>query len=318
MTVPPSSYVLLPESDSISIPKRIPYILNDINTLLCDPSVSQIIIHSFSEYNINYLLSFLIEHKEAIAVPNVHLICFSETNIHKEIRSRLQFILQTAKDPSTRVICIIHDCLLPVVMSMCSFDAQLHMDVPLSKNVFHDRLMVLKSNRCQFYLTSTQLKVVRLLFNEYHSSLTRMQVKSLDNEKKLVDEYMNKKKENQETTVCQESIEINDLTEKEAHSLFYQNEEAEIVETKDVSDYVELKLDEIDAEGLENLDEELEMLEQQHIESQYPHVECSIPMIPQLPLQSIFNPFYNPGVTHCYSNQYSFFSFVFFTIVFIV
>lgn len=245
-------------------------------------------------------------------IPSSHLICFSETNIHKEIRSRLSFIHQAAKNPSTYVICLIHDCLLPIFNKYQLFQAQLHIDVPLSEQILQSRLKLLQTENCHFYLTATQLQVMKMLFMKYKVSLQAIHLPNIDKEKRVVEEYIKKKKENQNTVIPKEEVQLEELSEKEIHSLFYQNNESEIVEPGENQNFIELDLKNLDADGLENLDEELEKLENpienpstQQNSSFQSFQSFQTPMIPQNSLFSVFNPFYNPGVLHCNSNQYS-------------
>ena len=128
----------------------------------------------------------------------------------------------------------------------------------------------------------------------------------------MVEDYIKKKKENQNNDIPKEEIQLEDLSEKEIHSLFYQNDESEIVEPEENQNYIELDLKNIDADGLENLDEELEKLENpmenpsiQQNSSFQTFQTFQTPMVPQNVIFSVFNPFYNPGVLHCNSNQYS-------------
>lgn len=195
------------------------------------------------------------------------------------------------------------------------------MDVPLSEAIFYSRLRLLRTEQCHYYLTNTQLKVLRLLYSK-EGVLKQVRSGPLDEEKRLVDAFVHRKKENAESKEPAEEINIDGLNEKEIHSLFYQNEESQVVEADHTSNFVEIDLEHVDAEGLENLEEELEQLEQQEQQGQSGQSEqanqvrygynaitpcvVGIPMMPLVPMESIFNPFFNPGALHCYSNQYSF------------
>ena len=303
VSVFPASYYTLPDEDSLSVTKRVPYILHAINMLFALPSVGEIVVCSYSEYNLNYLLSFLLKYKHLITAPNLHLLCLTETNIHREMRSRIRFLSEAKADPTTHIVTIVNDCLLPICAGM-TFDAVVHFDLPLSESVFLQR----QSLRCGqsddptcnlFFPTSAQIESISVLFAKYKAMLTPCEdLGDISMERKKAEQFAKKKKELRDGVVDAEEIDLDGLTKEQEHSLFYQNEKSVIVKPEE-KEYVELKLDELDAGDLDDIDTQLEVIER---EQKRP---CSIPMIPVDVIHSVFNPFFNPGVLHCFDSKYS-------------
>ena len=62
-------YSILPEEDSVSLFKRMPYPLAAIESAI-EPSVPFIVVTSSSEYKLNILLSILLENKPFVSSPS--------------------------------------------------------------------------------------------------------------------------------------------------------------------------------------------------------------------------------------------------------
>ena len=111
------------------------------------------------------------------------------------------------------------------------------------------------------------------------------------------EQFAKKKKELRDGVMDAQEINIDQLTPEQEHALFYQNEKSEIVKP-DEKKYVELDLNDLDAGDLDDIDAQLESVERP------PQQRC-VPMIPTDLSHSVFNPFFNPGVMHCFSKSYS-------------
>lgn len=298
----PASYYALPDEDSLSVTKRVPYVLHMLPRLFSLPSVTLVAICSHSEYNLNYLLSFLLENKSEMDVQNLHILCLTETNIHREIRSRLRFLREAERNPSVRAVVIVNDNLLPLFRDV-SFHALIHFDLPLSKTSFFQRQSCLavttNTPLCHtFLVTSNQIQSIRLLYaNQEHLLSTVEDFGDVSVEKRMGEQFAKKKKELRDGVMDAQEINIDQLTPEQEHALFYQNEKSEIVKP-DEKEYVELDLNDLDAGDLDDIDAQLESVERP------PQQRC-VPMIPTDLSHSVFNPFFNPGVMHCFSKSYS-------------
>ena len=226
-----------------------------------------------------------------------------------------------------RILLIVHDNLLPLIRKpVC--DAILHLDLPLSQSVFVSRTSILlpdaEALSCHFLITSPQRQSLLVLFSHFNAELVP-QATFVNPEDQQVASYFSMQRKKHLTEKEEENIDINELTEEEAHSLFYQNPVSEIVEEKE-QNFVEVDLKSLDVEELENLDEKLAALGfkeeepcEQPIENQHGPVSKPVPVSPPnvlstIPsfvpfdpfssqsklsgdiLHSVFNPFNDPGV----------------------
>lgn len=136
------------------------------------------------------------------------------------------------------------------------------------------------------------------LFAQRQSRLQKLCVPSeLEGEKKRADWFDKKKKDfrgNAEELGEFEEGDLNEMSEKEKHALFYQNEESEVVESSQ-GNFVELDLEDVDATELDHLVEE----EEENGNHGQPGT-FGIPMTPLYPVFSVFNPFYANGIYQWY------------------
>ena len=255
---------------------------------------------SFSEYNLNYLLSFLLENRDVIHGDDINILCLSESNIHKEIRSRIQILLEAKKSLSTRIILIIHDCLIPILHSFQCCDSILNLDIPLSERILVNRQALLDqlNPRCVYLISRLQEDALTTLFAKHNSILEKWSNNvDLTRERTVSDRFARKRRELRDGVVDGEDIDINALSEKEKHALFYQNEESEIVDPPQ-ENFVELNMNDLDVTELDNLEEDLKNSRRKNV---------MVPMTPLNPLYSIFNPFCTNGIYQWYSPFFYFF-----------
>lgn len=162
-----------------------------------------------------------------------------------------------------------------------------------------------------FYLVSRmQEAALTKLFAQRQSRLQKLCVPSeLEGEKKRADWFDKKKKDfrgNAEELGGLEEGDLNEMSEKEKHALFYQNEESEVVESSQ-GNFVELNLENVDATELDHLVEEEE--EEENGNHGQPGT-FGIPMTPLYPVFSVFNPFYANGIYQWYYPFYFSFCFI--------
>ena len=173
---------------------------------------------------------------------NLHILCFGENSIHKEVRSRQQFLREIFNrnnvDVTKRqVLLLLHDCWIPYLCDCYLVDRLIHMDLPLSEELFLSRLSVLREDSLSsihsiYSITSTQLDVLSLIHTKYNMELTEIpyDMNLVQEKKKQVKKYVDRYGEKE--TVCSEEIPLEKLTEEDAHQLFYQNPKAEIIHVK--------------------------------------------------------------------------------------
>ena len=211
----------------------------------------------------------------------IHILCMSESNIHKEIRSRWQFLLQVANkhDNSTRILLLLHDCWLPFLEGWGAAQRMVHLDLPLMEEVLLARLSLLGPNTSTvpnslFFVSSTQTEALKLFHSTHAFACRKVAIPpSVSKWKAIVEKYVRKHGEEPPNT---ESVRLDDLTEDEAHQLFYQNSKPEVVPC-DHRERVVIPLDTIDTSGLEEV--EASCVERSWV------------------VDSVFNPFLNPCVT---------------------
>ena len=235
-------------------------------------------------------------------VQNLHILCLTETNIHRDIRSRLRFLREAERNASIHSVVIINDNLLPLFHDI-SFHALIHFDLPLSKSSFFQRQSCLSATTAAslchtFLVTSNQIQSITLLYgNQEHLLSDVKDFGDMSLEKRMAEQFAKKKKELRDGVMDAEEISLENLTPEQEHGLFYQNEKSEIVMPEE-KEYVNLDLNDLDAGDLDNIDAQLDSMEKsvrQH----------GVPMIPTDLSHSVFNPFFNPGVMHCFSKSYS-------------
>ena len=205
----------------------------------------------------------------------------SESNIHKEIRSRWQFLLQVANkhDNETRILLLLHDCWLPFLEGWGTAQVMVHLDLPLTEEVLLSRLSLLGPNspivpNSLYFVSSTQIEALQLFHTTHSFSCRKVSImSSVPKWKAIVEKYVRKHGEEPQST---ESVRLDDLTEDEVHQLFYQNSKPEVVPC-DHRERVVIPLDTIDTSGLEEV--ETSCVEHNWV------------------LESFFNPFLNPCVT---------------------
>ena len=146
-----------------------------------------------------------------------------------------------------------------------------------------------------FYLVSRmQETALTRLFVQRDSQIQKINMpQDLEGEKKRADWFDKKKKDSCGVAEGQEELEgldLNSMSEKEKHALFYQNEESEVVESSQ-GNFIELNLDEVDATELDHLEEDGNHRQPETF---------GIPMTPLYPVFSVFNPFYTNGIYQWY------------------
>lgn len=160
-----------------------------------------------------------------------------------------------------------------------------------------------------FYLVSRmQEAALTKLFAQRQSRIQKCCVpQDLEGEKKRADWFDKKKKDsrgNAEELGEFGEEDLNEMSEKEKHALFYQNEESEVVESSQ-GNFVELNLEDIDATELDHLEEG----EEEDGNHGQPGT-FGIPMTPLYPVFSVFNPFYANGIYQWYYPFYFSFCFI--------
>ena len=228
-------------------------------------------------------------------------MCLSESNIHKEVRSRYQFLREvvnhnTNETPITQVILLVHDCWLPFLKNCALLNIMIHMDLPLSEEIFLSRISLLQSSsdssNSLYFVTSSQLEVLQLLHTKYECSLKPYQSDSSVTEaKQFVERYLRKHGDCESMDI--EEIPLEEMTEEEKHELFYQNGKAEVV-LSDPIEYEEINLKDLDMSGLEECMDMLNDTQENQVQNKsvpnqtYPsNTKSSL-------INSIFNPFLNP------------------------
>ena len=151
------------------------------------------------------------------------------------------------------------------------------------------------------------------LFAQRESRIQKLCVpQDLEGEKKRADWFDKKKKKDPRAMAEElgesEETDLNAMSEREKHALFYQNEESEVVEPSQ-GNFVELNLEDVDATELDHLEEEEEE-EKEEEEAKNKEKEeggnhghpgtFGIPMTPLNPVFSVFNPFYANGIYQWY------------------
>lgn len=176
---------------------------------------------------------------QIIPSKNLHILCFSESNIHKEVRSRQQFLREIfnrnqTDSPKRQVLLLLHDAWLPYLCDGGLVDHIIHMDLPLSEELFLSRMSILRSDsqsslQSTFYIPSSQLSILSLIHTKYNMTLTETPLMTdlIQTMKAQVKTYVDRYGEKE--TVRGEEIPLSALTEEEQHQLFYQNAKAEIV-----------------------------------------------------------------------------------------
>lgn len=230
------------------------------------------------------------------------------------MRSRYQFLREivnrnSSETPLTQVILLLHDCWLPFLKNCALLDMIIHMDLPLSEELFLSRISLLRSSqhfsKSFFFVTSSQLEVLQLLHSKYQCSLTSCDLDdSINESKKFVEKYLKKHGDCESVNI--EEIPLDDMTEEEKHELFYQNSKAEVI-LSDPVEYEELSLNDLDMTGLEECVEDFNECTQQEnhqnrVDNSSIQINTSIPspvvesnsLYEFSLINSIFNPFLNP------------------------